>query len=259
MSFSVEQLAQLNEEFERVRRLLQDLKLRVVAEGQAQDAGSRLREHLLHGAGRRLGVLLRAIENVFALFPPSTTKPLSSDALADVQINLHAFVLNSFGIYDNWAWAYVLRHDLEAVIGDPRRIGLFQDATRRKLPQPLQKYLAAPATIEWRQRYAKSFRDALAHRIPPYVPPAQFTSEEGERYRALEHEEVTCIKGQQWERLEAIQAEKDAIGTPCFVFLHAYTESAAARPMLLHPQMLSDAMTVAEFGDMFLTHWEAAP
>ena len=132
MSFSVEQLAQLDEEFERVRRLLQDLKLRVVAEGQAQDAGSRLREHLLHGAGRRLGVLLRAIENVFALFPPSTTKPLSSDALADVQINLHAFVLNSFGIYDNWAWAYVLRHDLEAVIGDPRRIGLFQDATRRK-------------------------------------------------------------------------------------------------------------------------------
>jgi hypothetical protein len=36
--------------------------------------------------------------------------------LADVQINLHAFVMNLYGIYDNWAWAYVLRHDLEAAM-----------------------------------------------------------------------------------------------------------------------------------------------
>ncbi|MEO6308856.1 MAG: hypothetical protein ABIO96_04325 [Nitrospiraceae bacterium] len=255
MLFTDKQAAHLSQECRKALQELQNLQLKIVVQGQPLDAASRLREHLLHGAARRVGVIRRAIENVFSLFPPETKRPLQSDALADVQINLHAFVMNLYGIYDNWAWAYVLRHDLESTIGDRRRIGLFHNATRDRLPSPLRTYLASPTTTEWHEKYAKSFRDALAHRIPPYLPPAQFTTDEGSRYNALENEKVECIKAMRWDRLDEVWREQADIGIPCFIFLHAYSEDTPPQPLILHPQMLSDANAVVEFGNLFLQHW----
>lgn len=256
MFFSAEQAEQLDQHRGEVVAELQDLQLKVVAQGQPLAATSRVREHLLHGAGRRVGIIKRSIENVFALFPPRTTCPLSRDTLADVQINLHAFVMNLYGIYDNWAWAYVLHHNLEAVIGDRRRVGLFIDATRNRLPVALKSYLTSTTTTEWHEKYAKSYRDALAHRIPPYIPPAELTPEEGRRYNELESEKVECIWNRRWERLDQVWAEQAVLGRPCFTFLHAYTEDDPPRPIILHPQMLSDGKAVAEFGHLFLKHWQ---
>lgn len=255
MFFSEEQAKQIEENRAQVVSALHDLQLNIVVEGQPLDASSRIREHLLHGAARRVGVIRRCIQNVFSLFPPATVRPLGIDTLADVQINLHAFVMNLYGLYDNWAWAYVLRHQLESTIGDRRRVGLFIDATRNRLPLPLKSYLTSTATTEWHEQYAKSFRDALAHRIPPYIPPGQFTAEEGKRYNELEAEKVKCIKEHHWQRLDEVWAEQAAIGRPCFAFLHAYTEDTPPRQILLHPQMLCDGMAVAEFGHLFLKHW----
>ena len=255
MFFSVEQAEQLDQHRTDVVAVLQDLQLQIVAQGQPLEATSRVREHLLHGAARRVGVIRRSIENVFALFPPNTERPLSRDHLSDVQINLHAFVMNLYGIYDNWAWAYVLRHNLEGVIGDRRRVGLFNAATRNHLPLPLQAYLTTNTTTEWHEKYAKSYRDALAHRIPPYIPPAEFTPEEGTRYNELENEKVECIWKLQWERLDEVWAEQAALGRPSFTFIHAFTEDEPPRPIILHPQMLSDGKAVAEFGHLFLKHW----
>ena len=258
MFFTAEQANHLHRECEEVLRKLQELQLKIVVQGQPLDATSRLREHLLHGAARRVGVIKRSIENVFSLFPPETTRPLGSETLSDVLINLHAFVMNLYGIYDNWAWAYVLRHNLEAEIGDRRRIGLFNDGMRKRLPSALRTYLSSPATTEWHEHYAKSFRDALAHRIPPYLPPAQFTPEEGQRYNELENEKVECIKAMRWERLDQIYVEQADVGAPCFTFLHAYTEDTPPKPLILHPQILSDGNAVVEFGELFLQHWHGA-
>ena len=259
MHYTVEQSRRLHAECEEVIRELQGLQLEIVVQGQPLEVTSRLREHLLHGAARRIGVIRRSIQNIYALFPPETACPLSSDALADVQINLHAFVMNLYGLYDNWAWAYVLRHNLEGAIGNRRRIGLFIEATRSRLPQELRAYLSSSTTTDWYEKYAKSFRDALAHRIPPYLPPAQFTDEEGRRYNELEDEKVECIKTMRWQRLDEIWGEQAALGVPCFIFLHAYTEDTPAQPLILHPQVLSDAKAVVEFGKLFLEHWHKNP
>ena len=255
MPYTREQSEHFHQEHVRLLGALQQLQLRVVVHGQPLEPTSRLREHLLHGAARRIGVIRRAVQNIFALFPPQTERPLGGDALADVQINLHAFVMNLYGLYDNWAWAYVLRHNLEDAIGDKRRIGLFLEATRGRLPRELRAYLSSPTTTEWHEQYAKSFRDALAHRIPPYIPPAQFTPDEGKHYNELEGEKVECIKAHRWERLDQIYKEQQALGLPCPYFLHAYNEDTAPRILYLHPQILSDAAAVVEFGDLFLEHW----
>ncbi len=255
MFFYAEALETLESQCVEVLAMLNDLQLKIVLEGQLLDPASRAREHLLHGAGRRVGVIRRSIENVFTLFPPSTTRPLDRNTLTDVQINLHAFLINLYGLYDNWAWAYVLRHNLESIIGDRRRVGLFIDATRDHLPEQLRNYLTSPLTTEWHKSYAKSYRDALAHRIPPYIPPAEFVPEEGRRFNELEAEKTECIKNSNWERLEQVWTEQDALGSPNFTFLHAFKEDSPPRPLILHPQLLTDGMAVSEFGHLFLSHW----
>jgi hypothetical protein len=166
--------------------------------------------------------------------------------------------MNLYGLYDNWAWSYVLQHDLEGVIGDRRRVGLFIDATRNRLPKELREYLLSPAMTEWHEKYAKSFRDALAHRIPPYIPPALFTPDEDARYNELENEKVECIVDRKWARLDEVWKEQEALGVPCPYFLHAYTEDAPPCPLYLHPQVLSDGAAVVEFGNLFLQHWQQA-
>ena len=125
---------------------------------------------------------------------------------------------------------------------------MFIEATRGKLPKDLRDYLSSPASTEWHETYLKSFRDALAHRIPPYLPPAQFTPEEAELYNVLETEKVDCINAKRWERLDQIYKEQAAIGLPCLSFLHAYTEDTPPQPLMLHPQVLSDGKAVVEFG-----------
>jgi len=107
MTYTREHSEHFNRECERLTDALQQLQLQVVVQGQPLEATSRLREHLLRGAARRIGVIRRAVQNIYSLFPPETVRPLDADALADVQINLHAFVMNLYGLYDNWAWAYV--------------------------------------------------------------------------------------------------------------------------------------------------------
>ena len=164
-------------------------------------------------------------------------------------------MINLYGVFDNWAWAFVCRHNLAAEIGNRRQIGLFNDATRRYLVTPLRAYLSSETTTKWHDEYLKNYRDALAHRIPLYIPPAVFTDAEGARYNELEAEKVACIRAMNHQRLEEIAAEQAGLGQPCFFFLHAFSEDTPARPLSLHPQVLSDSKTVVEFGTKYLEHW----
>ena len=49
-------------------------------------------------------------------------------------------------------------------------------------------YLRRNTITQWYNEYAKNYRDALAHRIPPYVPPAALNDEQARRYKLLEDE-----------------------------------------------------------------------
>jgi len=237
------------------------LQQKVVAVAQALPMKSPLREQLAHGVGRRLSVIRRSVQNIFTLLPPDQALPLDTDTVTDVQINLHAFVMNLYGLFDNLGWAFVLKHGLDKVILDQhgkldrKGIGLFAKRTRRHLPKAILDHLTAPDMEKWHTDYAKDFRDALAHRIPPYVPPAVFTPDEGRRYNELEDEKLRCILEHRWERLDEVWAEQGRLGKPGFTFVHAYTEEAPARHVYLHPQLICDGLAVVEFGELFLQHW----
>lgn len=256
MPFSEEQIVNFEQEYSKVCQGLHDLMQHTVIAGQrSQHPG--VREHLLHGAARRISVIKRSIENIFTEFPPSTTRPIGSDKLYDVQINLHAYVMNLYGIFDNWAWAFVFRHDLFEQVGGKHGVGLFHKNTAKHCPEPLQNYLSSNAILEWREQYLKSFRDALAHRIPLYIPPAEFTPEEGEHYNQLESLKIDLIMGMKWQELDETYEKQAKIGRPSFVFLHSYEEEPPS-PILFHPQILSDGLAIIEFGSLYLEHWESA-
>ena len=254
MFYTEEQVVHLTSEQHKVLSELQNLFLQCVVQGQSV-ADTRVQEYMLHGAARRVGILKRSVENVFTLFPPSIKNPIPLNVRFDVQINLHAFVINLYGVFDNWAWAFVRRHNLETAVGSRKNVGLFNNTTARYLPPVLKDYLASAITTEWYEKYLKNYRDALAHRIPLYVPPAEFTGNDTERYSKLELEKIECIKSMKWKRLDEVWLEQEAIGTPCFSFIHSYSEDDLSRPVLIHPQLLSDSGAVAEFGTLFLKHW----
>lgn len=253
MGYSEEQIDTFQKEYAKVCQGLQDLMLQTVVAGQeSTDQG--IKEHLLHGVARRLNVIKRSIENIFNKFPPTTSHPLERDVLYDVQINLHAYVMNLYGIFDNWAWAFIHRHNLLSVVGGKHGVGLFRKSTATHLPQELQDYLSSETLVDWHEKYLKSHRDALAHRIPLYIPPAEFTAEEGDRYNDLETQIVGLIKAMEWKRLDEVYEEQANIGRPSFVFLHSF-EGEPAKPILFHPQLLCDGLAIVEFGSLFMEHW----
>lgn len=253
--YTLEQRGQFEQAHLSLLDALQELTMQHVIEGQHLPHDG-VREHLVHGAARRLGVMRRAIASIFELFPLDQSRPLKSEVLGDVQINLHAFVINLSGVFDNWAWAYVFRHGLLEKIGNRSNVGLFNSVTAQHLPGPMRDYLSSSAVIGWQTNYLKNYRDALAHRIPLYIPPAEFTPEEGSRYNEIEAEKIKLIRDMNWPALDALYAEQANLGVPSFTFLHSFAEDQPSKPLCLHPQLITDGHGVVEFGRLFLEHWK---
>jgi hypothetical protein len=254
MTYTQQQSIELCRNSEKVVSDLQALMLDGLTSSNTV-AHEKARQHMTHGVGRRLGAMRRSVGKIFFLFPPSQTQPLPRDTIEDIQIYLQAFIINLYGVFDNWAWAFVYRHALLAQIGDRMRVSLFKDSTRQFLPVPLKAYLSSDTISAWHANYLKGYRDALAHRIPIYLPPATWTDAVRVKYIELENEKIMCIKGKEWERLEEVWAEQEIVGKACPIVMHEYSDEVSARPVFLHPQLVNDSAAVVEFGKLFLAHW----
>ena len=235
---------------------LETLQVSCVTSSQALPHDSAAKEYLLYGASRRISVLRRAMSRIFEEFPPRIERPLPLPVIHDVQIYLQAYVMNLFGLFDNWAWAFILFHDLEADVGGKFGVGFQRRETQRFLPDALREYVTNEQHQQWSENYLKSYRDALAHRIPLYIPPAQFSPEEGARYNELENEKIRCIREHAFERLAQVEVEQRSLGKPMPAFLHSFEDNGTRGPVLLHPQLLSDALAVTEFGELFFENWQ---
>jgi hypothetical protein len=150
--FSKEQREQLQCDFDQISAQLQQLIVATYDQANMLDLAPPVREYLLHGVARRIGVIRRCIENIFILFPPTRIRPLRDDRLADVEISLHAFLINVHGIYDNWALVFVRHHNIEKLLADKRQVGLFLKSTQKYLPKELREYLESPTMDQRRER-----------------------------------------------------------------------------------------------------------
>ena len=205
--------------------------------------------YMRHGVARRLGLIRKCSSNIFDLYPPDRTQPLGRETLEEVTINLHAFVLHVNALQDNLAWAY----QLEFAMGLGRfDVSLFKNALKLRMPQPVRDYLENSGIADWHQTYSTDFRDALAHRIPLYVPPSQLTADEIRRTNELQLVFNAAVSAHDWEAVEIAQAEMNTLGQACPQFLHCTNTSQI---VVLHPQVLADARTAIALYEIVTKNW----
>ena len=136
----------------------------------------------MQGVCRRLNIIQGCIRNIYRIFPVERTQLLDENERADVAINLHAFLINIHAVPDNLAWAYLLER---GVTLKPSQVGLFNKHTKPYMRKEIFESLKSNGITKWHIGYAKNYRDALAHRIPPYVAPDVLTAEQEEKHRGL--------------------------------------------------------------------------
>jgi hypothetical protein len=223
--------------------------------GQAsKQSNQKVKDYLNHGVGRRLNVIRLSIQKIYELFPPSQDEVLPKATIHEVQIYLQAFVINVSGIFENWAWAFVLRHDLLEKIGGMFSVGMFRPETQQCLPASLKDYVTTEPRIAW-HRYMKDYRDALAHRIPLYVPPSAITRKDVETYNQMEVRKQELYDARDWDELERVSDEQESLGRAYPVFLKEFSNRREGQPIWLHPQLNADGALVLEFAKLFYSAW----
>ena len=215
-------------------------------------------EYLMQGVGRRLNILTRCIKNIFKIFPVEKTDLLIKDDLTDLDINLHAFFVNISGILDNLGWVFV--HE-NCLFGSPkegkinkRGVGLFNKKTQTHLRPELNEYLNSESMQAWYKEYSKNYRDALAHRIPLYVPPSALNNEEKEEYMLLEKKLWDFSSLEVMLRHEEIRKKQSQLGRACPLFAHSLNEGG--KSLFLHAQVIADFLTIDEVITKFCDNFE---
>lgn len=206
------------------------------------------REYATHGFSRRISTAHRAIENIFAVVPPSMTDVPARNLLYDLQINIQACIANLYGCIDNLAWVWVYEQGLDKRI-TRNRVGLRRHNTevRASLSAAFREKLQS--YDDWLD-YLIDFRDALAHRIPLYVPPGNVPSRHVEQYNALAASMTKAISRFDADEYEKLNAEQSKLLIFQPMMTHSVTETKKLYPF--HVQLLADFATIEELAMMML-------
>ncbi len=245
MSYSEKAIEDLYEGLEEVRASYGKLFVQYV---HRKYGNQRAEEYAREGFSRRLMTMLRCVERIFELLPPEETEPPEDDVRSDATINLQAFIFNVFGCVDNLAWVWVLDRDLKRANGSeiPKaQVGLRKtDAlVRESFSKDFQQYLIS--RDNWFE-YLQSYRHALAHRIPLYIPPYIITPEHEVSYKTLGDQMNEAMRRGDHERWSQLSDEQDALGK--FVPWMTHSLKEGAKPVWFHGQIINDFKTVDEIG-----------
>lgn len=227
------------------------LDLGVLAE---QLTAPRAKTFALQALGRRLAVVERTVLNVFRTYPPDRSKAMGVEECTDIAIQLHAFAINVYAIFDSISWVCVLQAGLDIT---PEKIGPFKRGCQAALPKNLQSYLNQDMVRKWFTDYGKVYRDSTAHRIPPYLPPRVMTPEEVTLWQELDAESKQVLTesaalvepeliNEFLRRHERLESEKDALGQNSLLIGLSLDGQDASPLVYLHPQLLCDWGLVQE-------------
>jgi hypothetical protein len=248
--YSEDRLIQLQNSHEDLCEKLNSLNGRLVAYLAPKLLVSHAKEYLLHGVCRRLGLINKTIKNIYTIFPPNRTEKLSFDEIENTQINLHAFLINVYGVLDNLAWVYALENQLDDLLEKPVCIGLYRKEFQRNLPDFFREYLMSERIKNWVDKYAKNYRDALAHRIPAYIPPFSLNPEEVSQYQKLDSKIHEAVMNHEFELLDELNSEQEKLGSISYTYLHSFYHDKS-QPVNLHHQILEDGFFVVDIADKF--------
>ncbi|MDH2356561.1 hypothetical protein QCM80_38965 [Bradyrhizobium sp. SSUT112] len=200
------------------------------------------REYATQGFGRRVDMLVRAIDRVFAILPPEREDIPKKDEVAEAQMAIQAFVMNAFGSLDNLAWIWVFEKDIKGKKGkelDRKLVGLGSEHVRASYTKDFSSFL--DNRRKWFENL-KDFRDSLAHRIPLYIPPFIIEEKDAAAYRELDDAALRTKDPVEYERL---RGEQKKLGAFRPWMTHSIFEGPS---VVFHFQLLQDYLAVDEFG-----------
>jgi hypothetical protein len=243
--FTEEDLTKLLDNFETIGPKAEGLLLRFVSH---QFIDARAREYAHHGFARRVQTLARCIHNAFEIVPPDTVKVPAKAQLYDAQINIQAAIGNTYGCIDNLAWVWVHECALQGI--ERKQVGLRKQnkQVRATLSAELCSYLDS---LEPWFDYLVDYRDALAHRIPLYIPPGTLQTADLDKLKEIEKRQDEALKAFRFLEYERLKAEESELYSFQPVVGHSFAEMRGV--VGFHTQMICDFLTVEEIGEKMLS------
>ena len=259
--YSAESISNLQQDFALIQPMYEAL-MPHYSKRQYRTGASR--EFAVQGFLRRMGTLKRCIENVFELLPVDFTGVPDKKTVDDSVIAVQAFIFNVFGCLDNLAWIWVEEKQVRKADGQklPRNwvgFGSKHVTVRESFGEDFQNYLATRA--DWFS-HLENYRNALAHRIPLYIPPYCVKPENEARYHELDQMIFADTLAANTAAKAQHEAEQDALKFFKPFMKHSFEENAPI--MIVHAQMLADFLTVDEFawkirGQLDQIHTQSTP
>lgn len=213
-------------------------------------------EYAKHGFSRRMKTLVRCIKRLFELLPPNRVDLPDDDDLTDSAIFVQAFIFNVFGVIDNLASIWVSETGLTERNGKQlsrKAVGLLPGCTtlRKSLSDDLQQYLTS---LDGWFSYLASYRHALAHRVPLYIPPSVVIGDKRTLFTEIGRKIEEAAKRGDVRSYKELFKEQEALGVFRPWMCHSFNEGAD--PVAVHPQMLADFNTVCEIGKRMLHEFD---
>jgi hypothetical protein len=249
MYFSSEDLKVIKREYLSVPSKFQNLSTAYVTRKYNDP---RAHEYAVHGFLRRFKILARCINRIFDILPSTQAELPSADELSDVCINIQAFILIVFGSTDNLAWVWKIEKNLTKSNGSPipnTRVGLRKKNTdvRISFSEEFHDYLKR---LDVWFDHLENFRDALAHKIPIYIPPYMLPRDKEVSYRELENLAIEALGRLDFEEFKRLSSEQKSLVSFIPHMTHSFLEEAAL--VMFHPQILADFNTIEELGRKML-------
>lgn len=244
-TYSDEAVAQLHNQVGEIPQKALNLKLFIF---NAPTKSDEARVVLHQGVLRRVNLVAHAIQRIFCILPPETSKIPTKETLDEATLHIHAHIFNTYGILDCWAHVWVRERDVRKKNNDPlpnNRIGLGRKylEVQNSLPAKLSKKI--DELSDWFVQFSH-LRHALAHQIPPYIPPHMVDPKNEEKYNQLNFEWNTTLQSQARSDLEA-EMERLSHFKAYLVY-----ELEKAPPLLFHSQLICDFLTIEDLSNAFV-------
>ncbi len=213
---------------------------------------ARGREFAHHGLCRRLQTLRRSLDRVYELIPPKPRQLPSTLKREDAEIYLSAFITATYGAVDNLAWIWVSETGLTRQNGkplSPSQVGLRPDneIVLNSLPETIQSKIQAFSG--W-FRQNSDYRHAIAHRIPPYIPPYNVSFRDVSSDKMLDNHIWAATLGGNSALAQKLQRQQRKIRIFNPVIQHSWGEGAT--PVLFHAQLVADSRTIVDLASDIL-------
>lgn len=191
---------------------------------------------LRYGAGRRLLSIISAGKTFSEIVFPERTQVASEDERTKLDDALMIIYISIPAFFDVLAIASFRATKARGY--DEKTSDLFSKKYLKTIGLG-ELYNRIREFISWHKRVKEQLRHRYAHRIPPFVPSAEYSPQDRKRFEELEAQYSRALSDRRFDDLEAITDEQSSIGTFCN-WLYFYEEDAR---MHLQTTVLNDVLT----------------